>query len=40
MKTYITVYFGTLLLAMLLVPIISRLAKWYRLLDAPSFRLR
>jgi UDP-GlcNAc:undecaprenyl-phosphate GlcNAc-1-phosphate transferase len=38
MKTYITVYFGTLLLAMLLVPIISRLAKWYQLLDAPGPR--
>ena len=38
MKTYVTVYFGTLLLAMLLVPIISRLAKWYRLLDTPGPR--
>ena len=38
MKTYVTVYFGTLLLAMLLVPIISRLAKWYRLLDSPGPR--
>jgi exopolysaccharide biosynthesis WecB/TagA/CpsF family protein len=37
-KTYVTVYFGTLLLAMLLVPIISRLAKWYRLVDTPSPR--
>ena len=38
MKTYVTVYFGTLLLAMLLVPIISRLAKWYRLVDHPGPR--
>ncbi|MBN2593345.1 MAG: WecB/TagA/CpsF family glycosyltransferase [Sedimentisphaerales bacterium] len=38
MKTYVTVYFGTLLLAMLLVPIISRLAKWYRLVDTPGPR--
>jgi len=37
-KTYLTVYFGTLLLAMLLVPIISRLAKWYRFLDSPGPR--
>ena len=38
MKTYITVYFGTLILAMLLVPIISRMAKWYRLVDSPGPR--
>jgi exopolysaccharide biosynthesis WecB/TagA/CpsF family protein len=38
MKTYLTVYFGTLILAMLLVPIISRLAKWYRLVDTPDPR--
>jgi len=37
-KTYVTVYFGTLILAMVLVPIISRLAKWYRLLDIPDPR--
>jgi len=37
-KTYVTVYFGTLLMAMLLVPIISRLAKWYRLVDSPGPR--
>ena len=38
MKTYITVYFGTVLMAMVLVPIVSRLAKKYRLVDAPSPR--
>jgi len=38
MKTYITVYFGTVLLAMLLVPIVSRLAKRHRLVDAPGPR--
>src|SRR4030042_1779592 len=38
MKTYVIVYFGTLLFAMLLVPIISRLAKWYRLVDTPGPR--
>lgn len=38
MKTYVTVFFGTLVLAMVLVPIISRLAKWYRLLDIPDPR--
>jgi UDP-GlcNAc:undecaprenyl-phosphate GlcNAc-1-phosphate transferase len=37
-KTYITVYFGTVLVAMFLVPIVSRLAKWYRLVDAPGPR--
>jgi len=37
-KTYITVYFGTVLVAMLLVPIVSRLAKRYRLVDAPGPR--
>ena len=38
MKTYVIVYFGTLLLAMLLVPVISRLAKWYQFLDTPGPR--
>ncbi|NQT03779.1 MAG: undecaprenyl/decaprenyl-phosphate alpha-N-acetylglucosaminyl 1-phosphate transferase, partial [Planctomycetes bacterium] len=38
MKTYLTVYFGTVLVAMFLVPIVSRLAKWYRLVDAPGPR--
>ena len=38
MKTYITVYFGTILVAMFLVPIISRLAKCYRLVDTPGPR--
>jgi len=37
-KTYLTVYFGTVLVAMFLVPIVSRLAKWYRLVDAPGPR--
>jgi UDP-GlcNAc:undecaprenyl-phosphate GlcNAc-1-phosphate transferase len=37
-KTYLIVYFGALLVAMFLVPIVSRLAKWYRLLDAPGPR--
>jgi UDP-GlcNAc:undecaprenyl-phosphate GlcNAc-1-phosphate transferase len=37
-KTYITVYFGTVLIAIFLVPIVSRLAKWYRLVDAPGPR--
>jgi len=37
-KTYLTVYFGTMLLAMFLVPIVSRLAKRYRLVDAPGPR--
>ena len=38
MKTYVTVYFGTALLAMFLVPIISRLAKRYFLVDDPGPR--
>ncbi|MDT8300325.1 MAG: MraY family glycosyltransferase [Sedimentisphaerales bacterium] len=38
MKTYLIVYFGTVLVAMFLVPFVSRLAKWYRLLDAPGPR--
>ncbi len=38
MKTYLTVYFGTVLAAMILVPIVSRLAKWYRVVDAPGPR--
>ncbi|MFH1884015.1 MAG: WecB/TagA/CpsF family glycosyltransferase, partial [Planctomycetota bacterium] len=38
MKTYVTVYFGTMLVAMFLVPIVSRLAKRYRLVDAPGPR--
>ncbi len=38
MKTYAIVYFGTALLALLLVPIVSRLAKWYNLVDAPGPR--
>ncbi|MFC1793342.1 WecB/TagA/CpsF family glycosyltransferase [Planctomycetota bacterium] len=38
MKTYVIVYFGTLIITMLLVPVISRLAKWYRLFDTPGPR--
>ena len=38
MKTYATVYFGTVLAAMFLTPIVSRLAKRYRLLDLPGPR--
>ena len=37
-KTYMAVYFGTVFIAMFLVPIVSRLAKWYRLVDAPGPR--
>lgn len=38
METYATVYFGTALLAMLLVPVVSRVAKFYRLVDVPGPR--
>lgn len=38
MKTYISVYFGAFLLAILLVPIVSRLAKKYSLVDDPGPR--
>ena len=38
MKTYVTIYFVSALVAMFLVPIISRLAKRYRLVDAPGPR--
>ena len=38
MKTYFTIYFGSVLVAMILVPIVSRLAKRYRLVDAPGPR--
>ena len=38
MKTYLVVYFGSVLVAMLLVPIVSRLAKMYNLVDAPGPR--
>jgi len=37
-KTYLTVYFGSVLVAMLLVPIVSRLAKRYHLVDLPDAR--
>jgi len=37
-KTYVIVYFGAALAAMFLVPIVSRLAKRYRLVDAPGPR--
>lgn len=35
---YLTVYFGAVLVAMFLVPVVSRLAKRYRLVDAPGPR--
>ena len=38
MNTYLTVYFGTLIIAMLLVPIVSRLAKLHNLVDLPGLR--
>ncbi|MBM4028112.1 MAG: undecaprenyl/decaprenyl-phosphate alpha-N-acetylglucosaminyl 1-phosphate transferase [Planctomycetes bacterium] len=38
MKTYTAVYFGTVLVAMALVPVVSRLAKRYRIVDAPGPR--
>ena len=38
MKTYITTYFGSVLVAMLLVPIVSRLAKRYHVVDLPGPR--
>ncbi len=38
MKTYLTVYFGSVVVAMLLLPIVSRLAKKYELLDNPGPR--
>ena len=38
MRTYVTVYFGAMLVAMVLVPIVSRLAKRHRLVDAPGPR--
>ena len=38
MKTYLTVYFGALVIAMILVPIVSRLAKLMRLFDIPGPR--
>ncbi len=38
MKTYMTIYFGAVMMAMFLVPVISRLAKRYRIVDAPGPR--
>ncbi len=38
MKTYLAVYFGSAVVAMLLVPIVSRLAKKYHLVDQPGPR--
>ena len=38
MKTYLTVYFGTVLMSVLLVPVVSRLAKRYHLVDTPGPR--
>ena len=37
-RTYLTVYFGAVLVAMLLVPIVSRLAKRYQVVDHPGLR--
>jgi len=37
-KTYLTVYFGTVLMAMLLVPVVSRLARLHSLVDHPGPR--
>jgi UDP-GlcNAc:undecaprenyl-phosphate GlcNAc-1-phosphate transferase len=37
-NTYVTVYFGAVSVAMLLVPIVSRLAKRYGLVDTPGLR--
>jgi UDP-GlcNAc:undecaprenyl-phosphate GlcNAc-1-phosphate transferase len=38
MKTYLAIYFGTVLTAICLVPIISRIAKKFRLVDMPDPR--
>jgi len=38
MTIYVTVLFGTMLIATVLVPFISRFAKRYRLVDAPGLR--
>jgi len=38
MKTYVTVYFGAALVVMVFIPIVSRLAKKYHLVDAPGPR--
>ncbi len=38
MKTYVTVYFGAALVVMFFIPIVSRLAKKYHLVDAPGPR--
>ncbi len=37
-RTYLTVYFGTVLMAMFLVPVVSRFAKKYRFVDDPGPR--
>jgi len=37
-NTYLIVYFGTVLVAMFLVPIVSRLARFYNLVDKPGPR--
>jgi exopolysaccharide biosynthesis WecB/TagA/CpsF family protein len=37
-KTYLTVYFGTVLTAMFLVPLVSRVARKYRFVDDPGPR--
>jgi UDP-N-acetylmuramyl pentapeptide phosphotransferase/UDP-N-acetylglucosamine-1-phosphate transferase len=36
--TYLTIYFGTVIVAMLLVPIVSRLARFYHFVDEPGPR--
>ena len=38
MKTYLTIYFGTVLVSILLVPIVSRFAKRYHFVDNPGPR--
>ncbi len=38
MNTYVAVYFGTVLMAMFLVPVVSRVAKKYHWVDVPGPR--
>jgi len=38
MKTYIVVYFGAALISMFIVPLVTRLARLYRLVDVPGPR--
>jgi exopolysaccharide biosynthesis WecB/TagA/CpsF family protein len=37
-RTYLTVYFGTVIVAMFLVPIVSRVARFYHFVDEPGPR--